>query len=449
MSHHVGKVRRRLVRTGPALRGGADAVRHALRGLGVQAKMRIGAPDDAYEREADAVAARVMEARADAPVATVGAGPLVQRLCAECEEEEKTAQRKAAPEQPEEEEEEVQTKRATGAAGPLPVAATVSALRGGGRPLPGAVRSFFEPRFAADFSQVRVHDGPAGQAAARALHARAFTSGRDIAFGPGEYAPMTATGGRLMAHELTHVLQQRKARQTEPPVRRWAIGAAPTPRAHWSLVPQDPDTEDHRARLAGAEAIVRRVLASARCRNFFRNNCGLGEGADALRNAFNQAQIYFLDVDDDAFGATAGVTRNIAYNRRAFRIGRFFMASTLLHEMFHTCDPNFDARDEIDAETAVETCRLYTPFITDLSPTSGAVGDRVTISGSNFGGAQGPADSVQLGGVAATVVSWGFTGAAGSSTVQIVIEVPAGAVTGDLVIVNNNVRSNARRFVVT
>jgi hypothetical protein len=124
------------------------------------------------------------------------------------------------------------------------------------------------------------------------------------------------------------------------------------------------------------------------------------------------------------------------------------MASTLLHEMFHTCDPSFDARDEIDAETAVETCRLYTPMIFELSATSGSPGDRITILGTNFGGRQGPADRVELGGVSAPVVSWAFTGEADSSEVRIVIEVPAGAKTGELVVINNNVRSNARRFVV-
>jgi hypothetical protein len=443
MSHRVGKVRRRAARlVGPLPRGGAEAVRRVLRGLGAQAKLRLGAPDDACEREADAVAARVMNARAPSPVAADASGPRVQRMCAECEEEEKV-RRKTAPEpQPEEEEEEVQAKCVPEAAAPAPA---IAALRGGGRPLAPPVRAFFEPRFGADFSQVRVHDGPTGQAAARALRARAFTRGHDIAFAPGEYAPLTPAGGRLMAHELTHVLQQRDA---DAPIRRWAVGTAPAPEADWTVVPQDPSTEDHTDRLAAAEAIVRRVVASARCTNFFRDNCGLGEGAAALRNAFDQARIYFIDRDDDTFGETHGVTRNIAYNRRVFRIGRFFMASTLLHEMFHTCDPSFDARDEIDAETAVETCRLYTPMIFELSSTSGSPGDRITILGTNFGGRQGPADRVELGGVSAPVVSWAFTGEADSSEVRIVVEVPAGAKTGELVVINNNVRSNARRFVV-
>jgi Domain of unknown function (DUF4157) len=79
---------------------------------------------------------------------------------------------------------------------------------GAGRALSRAERSFFEPRFGGDFSRVRVHDDPAAARAARAIDARAFTLGRDIAFAPGEHAPGTPGGDRLMAHELAHVVQQ-------------------------------------------------------------------------------------------------------------------------------------------------------------------------------------------------------------------------------------------------
>lgn len=84
--------------------------------------------------------------------------------------------------------------------------ARVRAL-GGGQPLPGAVRSFFEPRFGADFGGVRIHTGADAAKAARSVDARAYTLGKDVAFGAGEYAPETAAGRRLIAHELTHTLQ--------------------------------------------------------------------------------------------------------------------------------------------------------------------------------------------------------------------------------------------------
>jgi hypothetical protein len=74
--------------------------------------------------------------------------------------------------------------------------------------LPGNVHSYFEPRFGRDFSPVRLHTDVGAAEAARAVNARAFTLGRDIVFGTGQYAPETDAGRRLLAHELTHVLQQ-------------------------------------------------------------------------------------------------------------------------------------------------------------------------------------------------------------------------------------------------
>ncbi|MFL6711678.1 MAG: DUF4157 domain-containing protein [Sulfurifustis sp.] len=89
------------------------------------------------------------------------------------------------------------------------VSATVtSATAAGGTSLPTPVRHFFEPRFGADFSDVRVHTGAAATASARALDARAYTHARDIVFGAGEYAPDTYSGRRLIAHELAHTVQQ-------------------------------------------------------------------------------------------------------------------------------------------------------------------------------------------------------------------------------------------------
>jgi hypothetical protein len=78
----------------------------------------------------------------------------------------------------------------------------------GGEPLPSPVRALFESRFSRDLGAVRIHRDPRSAAAAAALHARAFTVGRDIFFGPRQYEPHDVAGRRLLAHELTHVLQQ-------------------------------------------------------------------------------------------------------------------------------------------------------------------------------------------------------------------------------------------------
>jgi hypothetical protein len=80
--------------------------------------------------------------------------------------------------------------------------------RSPGRPLDAATRALFEPRFGADFSGVRVHDNSSAARSARQIRARAYTVGSHLAFNAGEYAPAASAGQRLLAHELTHVIQQ-------------------------------------------------------------------------------------------------------------------------------------------------------------------------------------------------------------------------------------------------
>ena len=91
-------------------------------------------------------------------------------------------------------------------AGAAPDAA--AAAHTGGNALPSALRAFFEPRFGVDFSRVRVHADAESAAAASGLRARAYTIGDEIVFAEGEYAPHSSQGRRLLAHELTHVVQQ-------------------------------------------------------------------------------------------------------------------------------------------------------------------------------------------------------------------------------------------------
>jgi hypothetical protein len=89
-------------------------------------------------------------------------------------------------------------------------------LRSPGQPLDGATRAFMEPRFGHDFSQVRVHaDGHASQSA-QAVNALAYTAGKRIVFASGQYAPGTSAGNHLLAHELTHVVQQRNLSSQTP-----------------------------------------------------------------------------------------------------------------------------------------------------------------------------------------------------------------------------------------
>jgi hypothetical protein len=173
----------------------------------IQTKPTIGAPNDIHEQEADAVAERVMRSTSNPPI---------QRKCSACAEGTPCPdclQYGGA-----------QAKETHDRTRPPEVESLLPKFhRGNGRPLSGSVRAFFEPRFGTDLSQVRVHtDHDAGKTA-RSLHARAFTIGQDIAFGSGQFAPDTAEGKRLLAHELTHTIQQRDSAvsgQGAPPIQR-------------------------------------------------------------------------------------------------------------------------------------------------------------------------------------------------------------------------------------
>jgi hypothetical protein len=130
--------------------------------------------------------------------------PLVQRVAEEEEEE-------ASAEQPAQEEDEIRTKRGPAADGfeaSDEFESRLAAQRGGGRPLPAVQRAFMEPRFGADFSGVRVHTGGEAAQLNRAISTRAFTHGQDIFLGDGQADLESSAGQRLLAHELTHVVQQ-------------------------------------------------------------------------------------------------------------------------------------------------------------------------------------------------------------------------------------------------
>ncbi len=101
-------------------------------------------------------------------------------------------------------------RRAVNSGGPASAPPIVhEVLRSPGQPLDSATRAFMEPRFGHDFSQVRVHTDALATESARAVHALAFTVAPHLVFDAGQYAPQTSNGRRLLAHELTHVIQQR------------------------------------------------------------------------------------------------------------------------------------------------------------------------------------------------------------------------------------------------
>jgi len=145
--------------------------------LGLQTKLKINEPGDIYEREADRIADQVLAMPAHPAVS--GAPLRIQRFVGQ-----PTGQVDAAP------------------------ASVDQALASPGRPLEPALRQDMEQGFGYDFSRVRVHSGAAAEQSARVVNAHAYTVGHDLVFGVGRFAPGTHEGRRLLAHELSHVVQQ-------------------------------------------------------------------------------------------------------------------------------------------------------------------------------------------------------------------------------------------------
>jgi hypothetical protein len=199
----------------------------------VQAKLEVSQPGDPDEEEADRVAEQVMrmaepgespaigvfggakvvkrcaacEAEEEKWKATAPAegGVRVRRKCAECEAEEK----KQDEEVPDEKKKErLQRKPANGRPTVDESSRVTAVARSGGQPLDADTRAFMEPRFGFDFSRVRIHADSHAAEAARSINARAYTVGDDVVFNSGHYAPQTSEGRKLLAHELTHVVQQ-------------------------------------------------------------------------------------------------------------------------------------------------------------------------------------------------------------------------------------------------
>jgi hypothetical protein len=163
--------------------------------VNLQAKLTVSQPGDAYEQEADRVADQVMRMPA--------AGPTMVR-------EDTSLMRK-------------ESSGASSVQGAPPI--IKQTLSSGGQPLDTSVRATMESRFGQDFSGVRVHTDERAAESAQVLNARAYTVGKDVIFGAGQFAPQTVPGKQLLAHELAHVMQQNSP----------SIYAGPHPGDTWTI----------------------------------------------------------------------------------------------------------------------------------------------------------------------------------------------------------------------
>jgi hypothetical protein len=187
----------------------------------VQPKLTIGAVGDRYEQEADQVAAQVVQ-RLNAP--KLERSPAIQREALPQEEEElqmkPMLQREVVPE----EEEELQMKPTQeaieGGDASADLESAINSARGSGQSMSPDLQAKMGEAMGADFSGVKIHANATADRLNQSIQARAFTTGNDIFFKSGEYNPGSRGGQELLAHELTHVIQQnhtKLARKTQRP----------------------------------------------------------------------------------------------------------------------------------------------------------------------------------------------------------------------------------------
>jgi hypothetical protein len=170
-----------------------DSKSHSSAAANIQCKLAVGSVNDSMEAQADAVADQVMR---------LPANGIVQRKCSKCEEEEK-AQRKPITSFIQKKEASGNTSIASDA-----VSNKIQETKGSGASLDTPTKNFMESRFGTDFSGVRIHTDSQAVALSSELNAQAFTVGNDVYFNTGKYSPESSEGKHLLAHELTHVVQQ-------------------------------------------------------------------------------------------------------------------------------------------------------------------------------------------------------------------------------------------------
>jgi hypothetical protein len=234
-----------------------------------------------------------------------------------------------------------------------------------------------ESRFGADFGGVRVHADDQAAESAHQLSAHAYTVGSDVFFGRSQYQPSTAPGRLLLAHELTHVLQQasgrpgssgpmsqpgdagereaeqvahevlerqsdgrvsgpksRISRSARATIQRWSYGSGAAPHTDYVEVPAA-----EKPRVDEAMAIVTRVVNAPkdypRCPAFYKANCPGGTDT-TLTDVYNRVEIWKDTEAGDLLGSHVD-PHHVAYAGLAYRFGRWAMAASMFHEFIHDC----------------------------------------------------------------------------------------------------------------
>lgn len=368
----------------------------------IQAKILVGKSNDKYEQEADAMADSVVNKQHTNPGISSGGNavqqkplaeqitPLVQK--AEEEEaqtkiqrqeeeeaqtklqlqEEEEAQTKiqrqeeeeaAQPKlqrmeeeeaqtklQRQEEEEAVQSKTQTQTQTPKvsqKTEATIKQKQGLGNAMDSKTLHSMESAFGADFSHINIHTDATAIALCKELGAQAFTYGNDIYFNEGKYNPEFQANKHLLAHELTHTIQQQGIRAQKIHKKR-DYGSGTPPDTDYRVVADKEKPRVNRA-ISILKKIVDNPTKYKNCHEFFKQN---NPGNTSLAVLFDRLNIWF-DNDDTVYGSSHPPNQ-IAFSSETWRWGEWTIAGVFVHEMMHLAGQHNEATDD----TAITKCKL-------------------------------------------------------------------------------------------
>jgi hypothetical protein len=267
----------------------------------LQRKLAVGSSDDPMELEADRVAAQVLGRSTDARI--TASPPRIRRLS-------------------------VQPSAGNGSVTSPP--SVEHALAAAGAPLEPTLRQDMERRFGHDFSRVRIHTGSLAEQSAREVDAHAYTVGQSIVFDAGCFAPRTQEGRRLLAHELTHVVQQSGA-EALPEDRSGTGGAA------FAAAPRSPgrviQREVNPHRVSDKDAVLKKIKeivdANGKGKQPAEANLvrlaklGVGFNPGATKEEKDNAFVYTCHcgwIDMGHFFITAAAAYAVGYQRRRLEV---------------------------------------------------------------------------------------------------------------------------------
>lgn len=271
-----------------------------------KSNLPVSQPNEPAEREAGAVADRVMRMPeqdfSTVEPAQVSNGAGVHRTCAACEEEDEGQLLQAKAES-----------SSTAGGNNIPTASPSvrEVLNSAGAPLSPDTRAFFEPRFGRDLSDVRVHTGGAAARSAREVNALAYAVGAHVVFNAGQYAPHSFEGRRLLAHELTHVVQQ----TSEPVTRIERHKEAPV--AHPISQALGPMIQRNGPAVGGVTPMSSQVVVFVGQETLLRDSPA--EGANVLGKLPQGSSVRLISVQGDWYSVEAQVsgTSVIGYIKRS------------------------------------------------------------------------------------------------------------------------------------